>query len=216
MTGGRCTASSIPTPAGNANSCTLNAAAEKNTNLSLLWGNGSNGANAYSSSCQNDLAWSALGTSFNGPVFSDDPLMVCNFGQSVNLASPSGSVDIGPSSPWLGITTADPSAALSNQGCGGASPTSFTNYNVAATQLGQPQSRPPDAVSAVNSLANVAKEDGCLYSGPTTITLDGTNGIIVSSPNTPTSSGKDTNNDLLKNNNQCIPFEPRQSHPHPR
>lgn len=195
-------------PATVNSSCTLNAAAEKNTNLSLLWGNGVNGANAYSGACQSDLAWSALGTLFNGPVFSDDPLMVCNFGQPINLSSPSGSVDIGTSSPWLGITTADPTDALSNQGCGGASPSSFTNYNVASTLLGQPQSRPPDAVSAVNSLASVAKEDGCLYSGPTSITFDGTNGIIVSSPNTPTSGGKDTNNDLLKNANQCIPSSP--------
>ncbi len=204
-----------PLTVGNQGSCTVNAANEKGTSLSLLWGNGSNGANAYQGACANDLAYSALGTLFDGPVFSDDPLMVCNFGQTVNLSNPSESVTIGPSSPWLPITTAGP-APLSNQGCGGAAPSTFTNYNSAGTLVNQPQERPPDAVSATNSLAAVAKENGCVYSGPTTITFDGSNGLLVNSPETPVNgSGKDTNNDPLKNTNTCIGSSPATPIPLP-
>lgn len=204
-----------PATIGNASSCTLSAASEKTSGLSLLWGNGSNGANAYSSVCQSDLAWSALGTVFNGPVFSDDPLMVCDFGQTINLSNPSESVSIGPSSPWLPITTASPSA-LSDQGCSSKSPASYTNYNSAGTLLNQPQSTPPDAVSAVNNLASVAEENGCVYSGPTTITFDGTSGVLVNSPDTPTNgSGQDTNNDLLKNTNTCLGSTPTTPIPVP-
>ena len=69
-------------------------------------------------------------------------------------------------------------------------------------------------MSATNKLASVAKEDGCLYSGPTSITFDGTNAAgvgqyIVDSPETPlTTVGgviEDSNNDLLKNSNACVP-----------
>lgn len=193
-----------PEANGNARQCTLTAASEKLSGLSLLWGTGRNGANGYSNSCLNDLAWSDLGTSFNGPVFSDDPLMVCDFGQDTNLGNPSQSISIGSSSPWLPITTAAPSA-LSDQNCSNNPPSSYTNYNSAKTLLNQPQSTPPDAVSAVNDLSAVAKENGCIYSGPTTITFDGTAGILVNSPDTPTNaSGQDTNNDLLKNTNTCL------------
>lgn len=197
-----------PATMGNAGSCPINAANEKTNGLSLLWGNGSNGASAYPGGCSSDYAYSAPGTVFDGPVFSDDPLFVCTFGQPSGNGTPAESVDIGPASPWLGITTAAPTA-LTNQGCGGNAPSTFTNYNLASTLLSQPQETPPDAVSATNSLATVAKEDGCLYSGPTVITLDGTNGLLVSSPETPVNgSGQDTNNDLLKNTNTCIPSSP--------
>ena len=193
-----------PITQGNQGSCTVSAASEKGSTLSLLWGNGFNGANPYSGSCGSDYAYSAPGTVFNGPVFSDDPMFVCSFGVA-------GSVNIGPASPWLGVTTVAPNA-FTNQGCGQGNPT--LNYNVAKTLLNQPQSTPPDAVSATNKLASVAAENGCLYSGPTSIVFDGTNAsgvgqYIVDSPETPliTVSGviEDKNNDLLKNTNPCVP-----------
>ena len=195
-----------PVPAGDAtgwNACTVSAASEKGKLLSLLWGTGTNGANRYPSNCQNNFAYSGPGTVFNGPVFSDDPMFVCNFGTS-------GSVNVGPTSPWLGVTTAAPSA-FTHQNCSGY-PT--LNYNAGATLLNQNQATPPDAVSATNKLASVAKENGCLYSGPTSITFDGTDAsgvgqYIVDSPETPltTVAGviKDSNNDLLKNSNACVP-----------
>ncbi len=191
-------------PATVGSSCPVSAASEKGSTLSLLWGNGFNGANQYPGSCANDYAYSAPGTVFNGPVFSDDPMFVCSFGVA-------GSVNIGPASPWLGVTTAAPNAFYSNGSCGG-SPT--VNYNVSKTLLNQPQSTPPDAVSATNKLASVATENGCLYSGPTSIVFDGTNAsgvgqYIVDSPETPlvTVGGviEDKNNDLLKNTNPCVP-----------
>jgi hypothetical protein len=199
-----------PVPAGDSTgsgACTVSAASEKDSSLSLLWGNGSNGANAYPSNCDGNanLAYSPPGTVFNGPVFSDDPMFVCSFGTT-------GSVNIGPASPWLGVTTAAPTA-FTDQGPGCPGYPNL-NYNSGATLLNQPQATPPDAVSATDKLASVAKVDGCLYSGPTSITFDGTNasGIgqyIVDSPETPlvTVSGviEDNNNDLLKNTNACVP-----------
>jgi hypothetical protein len=192
-----------PQVIGDSSSCTVSAASEKGTTLSLLWGNGSNGANSYPGGCNANFAYSPPGTVFNGPTFSDDPMFVCSFGAS-------GSVNIGPASPWLGVTTAAPNA-FTDSGCNGY-PT--LNYNAGATLVSQPQSVPPDAVSATNKLASVAMENGCLYSGPTSIAFDGVNAsgvgqYLVDSPETPlTTSGagvvEDANNDLLKNTNPCV------------
>jgi hypothetical protein len=194
-----------PITEGNQNSCTVSAASEKGSTLSLLWGNGTNGANGYPGSCNSDFAYSAPGTVFNGPVFSDDPMFVCQFGLA-------GSVNIGPAAPWLGVATAAPTAFTSSGPCDQGAPP--INYNVGKTLLNQPQSTPPDAVSATNKLASVAMENGCLYSGPTSITFDGVNGsgvgqYIVDSPETPLVNVagviKDKNNDLFKNTNPCVP-----------
>jgi hypothetical protein len=56
-------------------------------------------------------------------------------------------------------------------------------------------------------LGSVAAQDGCLYDGPTEIKLVSTGGMDVYSPETPTSSGKDSLNSS-SNTSTCIPGTP--------
>ncbi len=225
-------------PSWGGSSCTISAASEKGTSLHLFWGTqGTSGATKpdsealpYPSGCasSNNLSWSGPGTVFNGPIFSDDPLMVCSFGSS-------GSVDVGSTTPWMPITTAAPmptsgkiydpedgntytlANGYSNYGCtndlGNTSPNSYVNSNVKQTVTGTGQLRPPGIVGAMSKLSKIAKSDGCLYAGPTVIKLDGTSGMIVSSPDTG-STGTDKFN-ASTNTNQCLPSVAGQPVPLP-
>lgn len=206
-------------------SCGLSQAVEQAAGKpSLVWGDGINGANDFNSSgCTGNNSWWPLGTQFNGSVFSDDPVVVNTFGDAPNLNTLAGSIEIGTASPWSGINTADPyttnqtvnndyvyGGPLTDLGMTYTAISNYVHYNSAKSTIGNAIQLPPNAVSAVNSLTSVAKENGCVYSGPTSITFDGTNAntgvgqVLVNSPDTPLSNGKDADNDLIKNSNTCI------------
>jgi hypothetical protein len=150
--------------------------------FNLIWGTGANGVYPYSAACLGgtSLLYNPPGTVFDGPIFSDDPLMVCSFG------SP-GTTSVGTAAPYLPINTADPNAVYSTLNCPYA--TLAPNYNVAKTVFPQPFQVPPNNITVANSLGGVAMQDGCDYQGPTQITFEGTNGFKVNSPQTPTSTG---------------------------
>lgn len=82
-----------------------------------------------------------------------------------------------------------------------------TIANIAASTAGS--ATPDESIPATNAnLATVAAKDGCLFEGPTEITLSGTT-MSVTSPDTPTNSATGTSaNDGLnqsQNPNQCLP-----------
>ncbi len=194
--------------------------------LSLAWGSvttnaagqqTTNGAVPYSSGClNNNVAYNPPGTWFNGPMFSDDPLFVCQFGTQ------SGKTYIG--NPGEPINTADPygrpGAVVGNSiqegpwtsyGCNNNAqygvPTTPPSYS---TSIVHPIVKPPSDVVGKTALTKVAKANGCLYSGPTQIVFDGKSGIIVSSPDTPTSGTSAGGNPIDANNDAgdtstCLP-----------
>jgi hypothetical protein len=123
------------------------------------------------------------GDSLTGSVWMNDSVFVCG--------SPS----------FVNVTTADPDN-WDEATCSGSSPT------VSGTKGSgvQTESIPQDDTV----LASVAARDGCLYEGPTTLTLDGST-MDVTSPDTPTGpppNGSSPANDALldaANTNVCMP-----------
>ena len=119
--------------------------------------------------------------SITGPIFTNDSIFVSgkpNFGANYS------------------VTTADPSCLFVDPLDGNhGSPTGCTSatsdvgtYDAATSSNSQNNLEPiPTDNSA---LGNFAKQGGCYYEGPTTITLNG-NQMTVSSPGTPTSPSPD-------------------------
>ncbi|HEX3839387.1 MAG TPA: hypothetical protein VHU85_01200 [Acidimicrobiales bacterium] len=116
----------------------------------------------------------------NGPVFSNDSVYVAgapNFGTSTNKAS---------------VKTADPGCLFVD----GTSPPNCSSdvgiYNTATSADAQPKQTPPADDSSLKLVANqVAPNNGCVYYGPTTITLTGSTTagtMTVVSPDTVTAS----------------------------
>ncbi len=233
-----------PVIQGNTRSCTPDTTSVNGvTYLSLAWGFVStdpttgklttNGAVPYSSGCLNkNLAYNPPGTWFNGPMFSDDPMFVCQFGTTP------GKTYVG--NPGEPINTADPysqpGTVNNNSAVGSASiqegpwssygcdnnyyygvPTTPPSYS---TSIVHPIVKPPSDVVGKTALTKVAKANGCLYSGPTQIVFDGKNGIIVSSPDTPTSGTSASGYPIDANNNSgdqstCLPKSGDPSGPIP-
>lgn len=124
------------------------------------------------------------GDTLNGNIYVNDSIFTCG--------NPS----------FQSVTTADPNEVFVKE-CGGT-PT------VSGTQADNGANEPiPNDDS---SLSLIAQEEGCLYEGPTTITLNGAN-MNVTSPGTPTglptgALGTSTSNDSLDqagNTNPCMP-----------
>ncbi len=149
-----------------------------------------------------------------GPVFTNDSVFVGGNGSvssSPSFGNPS------PPSPAAAVpsavTTADPNCLFVDndnntdgmQGghstCADAS-SDVALYDTTNSSYGNPQEPPPTTDA---SLGLIASQNGCLYSGPTQITLSkGVNGgqMIVSSPDTPVANGQDADN-LSQNQNNC-------------
>ena len=119
--------------------------------------------------------------SITGPIFTNDSIFVSgkpNFGANYS------------------VTTADPGCLFvdpldgnhgSPTGCASAT-SDVGTYDVATSSNSLNNLKPiPTDNSA---LGNYAKQGGCYYEGPTTITLNG-NQMTVSSPGTPTSPSPD-------------------------
>ena len=131
----------------------------------------------------------ALSDSVTGPVFTNDSIFV------------SGKPNFGASYP---VTTADPSCLFvdpldgnhgSPPGCASAATSDMGTYDASTSSNSQNNLEP---IPTDNSeLANFAKQDGCYYEGPTTITLNGTQ-MTVSSPGTPSTSP-----DFASDNSTC-------------
>ena len=109
------------------------------------------------------------GDTLNGPIYSNDSIYI-------------------EGSPVLGstahpVTTADPVCAfVSDQ-----SPWSCASDNqaVGTTGTGQPTNPPTDNSLLQEVAAEPAPSNGCIYYGPTEVTLDGSSGMTVVSPDTP-------------------------------
>ncbi len=116
----------------------------------------------------------------NGPVFSNDSIYVSgapNFGTSANKAS---------------VKTQDPGCQFVD---GSAPPNCSSDvgiYNTVTSAFNQPHQTPPADDSSLKLVANIAApNNGCVYYGPTTITLTGSTTagtMTVTSPDTATAS----------------------------
>ena len=139
------------------------------------------------------------GDTLYGPVYSNDSFYVDdspNFGSSADKST---------------MTTHDPNclfvAPLDNHGtaatCSGADTADVGTYN-SATSSDNAQLEPLPATDT--ELASIAAQSGCLYSGPTTITLSnsGTTEVMnVRSLNTPYSSSGANEDNSSTNPNSC-------------
>ncbi len=139
-----------------------------------------------------------------GPVYTNDSVFVSGNGQTAN--SPAFGT---PSSPSA-VTTADPHCLFVDDTYGmSGSDTNCANannevalYDTTNSSSGNPVEVPPTDDS---QLGLVASLNGCLYSGPTQITLSGSQMTVVS-PDTPvtTSNGTTTDtNNVAANANNC-------------
>lgn len=213
--------------------------------LTLAWGNGGttvngvtmapgvpgyNGAYPYPSQCiTNNVAWQPPGTFFDGPIFSDDPLFVCSFGfpnTGPTDTNPADTTTVGAGPTNLPINTADPVSKWSALGCpwptyaaGGSAPTATIApvYNQTLSLPNPIQTPPLNVVGAAAMTAN-ALQDGCLYQGPTQIKFEGTKGLEVISPQTPTGGAGNTNDGLITSGNNksvCLPSSPGGTIPLP-
>ena len=115
----------------------------------------------------------------NGPVFSNDSIYVSgapNFGTSANKAS---------------VKTQDPRCLFVN-GSNSTCSTDVGIYNTLTSAYAQPHQTPPSDDSSLKLVANqVAPDNGCVYYGPTIITLTGSatpGTMTVTSPDTVTAS----------------------------
>jgi len=133
-----------------------------------------------------------------GPVYSNDSFYV------------SGGPNFGSSADQSTITTHDPNCLFVDplDGHGSASTCSAATSDVgvynAATSSDNAQLEP--LPSTDTQLVSIAAQSGCLYSGPTTITLSNTSTteyMTVTSPNTPYSSSGANENDSSTNPNSC-------------
>lgn len=133
--------------------------------------------------------------SLTGNLFVNDTIFVCG--------SPS----------FQNVETADPTEMyVEGNGCSGAPSISGTQQdNVGIEPI-------PSDNSALTTQASL---DGCLYEGPTTIVINGSN-MTVTSPDTPTGpppagggSSNDALNDAANTANSCLPVAPATTVPVP-
>jgi hypothetical protein len=143
-----------------------------------------NWANSYGGPGSNcDLVAFGPGDVINGPVFANDSIYV------------SGSPTFGTSTVPLSVKTHDPSCLFVN-GTSSTCSKAVANYTAvsAISAYAQAQQTPPSDDSSLQLVANIAApNNGCVYYGPTTITLTGVSLITagtmtVVSPDTVTAS----------------------------
>lgn len=181
------------------------------SNCRYDWQPNSAGNNSYTGpggSC-NPVPFSSNDV-LKGPLYSNDSMYVDAAGGS----KPSFGTAGGPST----VVTADPycqfvslpggesgnndSSPTSSPGCQYAGHDYVTagTYDLVNSSYDHPIEPPPPTDT---QLGVIAKAGGCLYSGPTTITLQGST-MYVNSPDTPhDANGKDTSNDP-SNPNTCL------------
>jgi hypothetical protein len=146
-----------------------------------------------------------------GPVFTNDSIYVAGTPKSSKkpaFKTPTGT----HTSP---VTSADPNCLFVSQTYNGptACKTATKNvggYTVANSHHGSSYFESPPSTDG--QLATVAKQDGCLYQGPTLISFYVTNStkqemMNVSSPETPHSGTHDSDN-TANNNNVCLSTTP--------
>lgn len=137
------------------------------------WNNGYNGAGP---NC--GPVYFGPSDTINGPVFSNDSIYVSNGG------GPNGP-NFGAASPWASVKTHDPNCIFTDPSCPMSDPTNVGHY--AAPPLSadnQPhQTAPVDDAQLAQVAAQAAPNNGCVYYGPTTITLTGST-MTVTSPDT--------------------------------
>src|ERR1035437_5006508 len=165
-------------------------------NCQYDWQNSYNGPGG---SCLATPVPFAVHDRLTGPVYSNDSIYV----DGTSSAKPS----FGTSSPYSPVTTADTGCQfVSLPGSNDDSPTACQNaardyvahYDPVNSSFGQPIDPPP---ASDQKLAAVAAAGGCLYSGPTTITMNGAT-MMITRPDTPATSGLDTENNS-GNTNKC-------------
>lgn len=154
-----------------------------------------NGPNSLGNNCQ--IVDFISADSLTGNLFVNDTIFVCG------------------SPKFQNIQTADPTKMyLEGQGCSGTPSISGTQ----ADNVGV-QPIPTDN----SALATQAASNGCLYEGPTTIVVNGSN-MTVTSPDTPTGTpagapGTSMSNDALNaaanTANVCLPVSPATTVPVP-
>ena len=172
-------------------------------NCTYDWNNGyqgpdtTNQGNFGSSNCA--AVFFGPADTLYGPVYSNDSFYVA------------GGPNFGSTSYPSTVTTHDPNCLFvdpfdgnngTQAGCSGAT-ADVGAYN-AATSKDNAQFEP--LPSTDTALESIAAQTGCLYSGPTTITLSNTGTteyMTVTSPNTPFSSSGANENDTSTNPNSC-------------
>ena len=136
-----------------------------------------------------------------GPVFTNDSVFVSGNGQT--SSSPSfgtpASLSLNGKAVPSAVTTADPnclfvddnngmSNSAQNPNCAGAT-SDVALYDTVNSSYGNAKEVPP---TTDGQLSQIANQNGCLYSGPTQITLSGGN-MTVNSPDTPESTNVASN-----------------------
>ena len=143
-----------------------------------------------------------------GPVFTNDSVYISGNGNQAN--SPSFGTSSSPSS----VTTADPNCLFVDSGTNDGMNGNYSNcgnvganvyaYSAANSSYGSGNYEKPPETNG--QLDVIAKQNGCLYQGPTQISLSttagGTGQMTVISPDTPQSGGDATGLDT-GNNNTC-------------
>ena len=150
------------------------------------------------------------GDVIDGPVFTNDSIYVASdptFGTGtsghphptpIDTADPSCIVVTGPP----GSTGSSPTTGCKNRL---TKTTSYATYTPTNSHFGLTRETPP---STDSSLETVAAQDGCVYSGPTTISFIATTAnkagyMNVYSPDTKITNGHDVNN-APTNHNTCV------------
>ncbi len=161
------------------------------------WANGYNGPGP---TC-NPVVF-ATGTHVDGPVYSNDSIYVYGTPTFGTSTTPSTVTTADPSCPFVSYTTATPESRPTT--CKKLA-TSGIYYTKTNSHFAAPKETPP---TTDTQLLQVAAKDGCVYSGPTTIsfyatTATGKGYMNVTSPETLT-TGTHDNNNTSTNANVCV------------
>jgi hypothetical protein len=118
----------------------------------------------------------------NGPVFSNDSIYVTNGNGSTGP-------NFGAASPWSSVKTQDPLCIFTDPACPLADSTDVGHYAALPVSAdNQPHQTPPADDSSLAKVAAIAyPNNGCVYYGPTTIVLAGSQ-MTVTSLDTKTAS----------------------------
>jgi hypothetical protein len=161
------------------------------------------------------------GDYLNGPVFSDDSIFVDTTGSGASLTGPA----FGNGTEATPVQTVDPNCLFvdanngmdgSDAGCTTVGANDKVTYDTTQSSYGNTlQDITTNQTATPSQLTSIAKNDGCLYQGPTTITLStvtsganaGMGQMVVDSPDTAvtsqTAAGNDPLNNSASNQNTC-------------
>jgi hypothetical protein len=178
-------------------------AAGQTQNCTYDWNNGYQGPDINNPNNYGSANCAAVffgpGDTLYGPVYTNDSIYVDSSPNFGTTANPSTVTTHDPNCLFVNPFDSHGSAAT----CSGANTADVGAYN-SATSSNNAQLEP--LPSTDTQLAAIAAQTGCLYSGPTTITLSNTGTteyMTVTSPNTPFSSSGANKNDTSTNPNAC-------------